>query len=286
MQPVMPNPAVAKHKVYDAACGLRTADDVVLLDRTRDLTEGGQILSAPGHAGRPRGLYRVYIGRPPRGSREHETGLYNEIHVTMTCSLLIIKKGNVLEYMLLHSIRFRIRKCQSSKKKFAIGHGWFSSEGGARPGGVGTTQYSQQTGMVKQKSQMQVQHWFSDDSISLNPFQLVTSSYYGPKAARIWMWWLVLVQDPLDNTNGWLSIWSLHINLNTDRALPFLLLFLFFFFAHTYIHVSDEGSGDKCAPSLFEIFAWDPGGEPPFFWYCRSTGGDQGQVLTSLTCRL
>jgi len=68
MQPVMPNPAVAKHKVYDAACGLRTADDVVLLDRTRDLTEGGQILSAPGHAGRP------------RGSREHETGLYNEIH--------------------------------------------------------------------------------------------------------------------------------------------------------------------------------------------------------------
>jgi len=88
MQPVMPNPAVAKHKVYDAACGLRTADDVVLLDRTRDLTEGGQILSAPGHAGRPRGLYRVYIGRPPRGSREHETGLYNEIHVTRTCYLL------------------------------------------------------------------------------------------------------------------------------------------------------------------------------------------------------
>jgi hypothetical protein len=35
----MPNPAVAKHKVYDAACGLRTAD-VVLLDRTRDLIEG------------------------------------------------------------------------------------------------------------------------------------------------------------------------------------------------------------------------------------------------------
>jgi len=64
-----------------------------------------------------------------------------------------------------------------ARKNFAIGHGWFSSTGGARPSGVGTTQYSQ-AGMVKQKSQMQMQHWFNKfESVSV-----VTSSYYGPKA--------------------------------------------------------------------------------------------------------